>query len=136
MRIILTIPGKPIPKARPRFSKWGTYDVQSKLKKQVAMQIKEQIAQQGLLKPVVGEITCHMTFYMPIPKSWPKNRLKQLEGGNVPHVKRPDCSNMCKFYEDILNGLAYEDDSQITKLTCEKVYSLEPRTYICIDTES
>jgi Holliday junction resolvase RusA-like endonuclease len=61
---------------------------------------------------------------MPIPKSTPKKRLQELILS--PHVKRGDLDNLVKALADALNGVAYEDDSQIYSLKAKKLYSQEP----------
>lgn len=51
-----------------------------------------------------------------------KRRERMLAGLEVP-TKRPDIDNIIKIIEDALNGVAYHDDSQITKVTAMKIYS-------------
>ena len=58
---------------------------------------------------------------------------KAVESGQlIPHVKKPDNSNLAKYCEDILNGEAYHDDSQIVELYCSKYYALKARTEIIL----
>ena len=44
-------------------------------------------------------------------------------------LSRPDIDNIIKTI-DALNGIAFDDDRQIVKLTAEKLYSTEPRLEI------
>lgn len=141
--MIITIPGKPIPKARNRRKKIGRltidYDPQEKEKQSVRNQIayqlrlkqKETQLEDATVAPPT-EFQVHMTFYMPIVKSTTKAQRSLLSAG-LYHNKKPDLTNLAKFYEDCANGLLYHDDSQIVVLTCKKIYSENPRTVITIE---
>lgn len=37
-----------------------------------------------------------------------------------------DLDNLAKFVLDALNGIAYDDDSQVATLTCAKAYTTSP----------
>lgn len=68
----------------------------------------------------IGEapLSMELTFHLPRPQSLPKRILY--------HVKRPDCSNLLKGVEDALRGIVYRDDSQLVRVTVEKIYSNSP----------
>lgn len=72
------------------------------------------------------------TFHMPIPKGVSKKKYMQMLNGVIEHTKRPDCSNLTKFYEDCLKGIAIQDDSLVVESIARKVYSDHPRTEINI----
>ncbi len=66
-------------------------------------------------------------FYLPIPASFSSGQRKKLAG--VPHVKKPDLSNLIKGLEDSI----FENDQMIhTYIDCRKVYDDGdgPRTVI------
>ena len=42
--------------------------------------------------------------------------------GEIPCTIKPDCDNIAKIVLDALNGLAYDDDSQVTELEVHKFY--------------
>jgi Holliday junction resolvase RusA-like endonuclease len=50
--------------------------------------------------------------------------------GDVMHTKKPDCDNLAKSILDALNGIAYDDDSQICSLTVHKFYGDTPRVEV------
>ena len=56
-----------------------------------------------------------------------------MASGDMRPVKRPDWDNVGKIVTDALNGVAYDDDSQIVSASVEKYYSEEPRTEIKIE---
>lgn len=72
-------------------------------------------------------------FYS-IPKSTTKkNRQLMIEGKLLP-TKKPDIDNLAKVVCDALNGIAYGDDTQIVKLSVEKVYAAEqPMVQVLIE---
>ena len=116
MHITYTIPGNPIPLARPRFSKGHVFDCQKREKTAIALIIHNQRGNTSFLE---GPLRLDITFFMKIPKKG-KNLLW--------HIKRPDLSNMLKLYEDVAIGILYEDDSQIAEIVARKIYDEYPRT--------
>ena len=71
-----------------------------------------------------------IVFEMQIPESWSKK--KKLECVGKEHFSKPDIDNLQKFAQDVLNGIAYHDDSQISSIQCKKIYSETPQTTIYI----
>jgi len=129
--ISFTIPGAPITKLRPRFSRTKrsvrTYDSQSAEKETVRWQLRSRMVGVEL---IVGAVEAEFVFYMPIPKSWSK-RKKEASVGK-PHVVKIDLDNACKFYFDCMNGIVYVDDCQVHSMTAKKIYDSNPRAEITI----
>ena len=130
----IIIPGKPIAKKRARFSRRGkyvvTYNDQRKEEEGWILLAKSQIT--DFFKDIVW-VT--LIFYMPRPKSHYGTGEKSARlKANAPiyHTKKPDVDNLVKFCLDCLNGLAWQDDSQISEMRVRKIYSEEPRTEITI----
>ena len=67
---------------------------------------------------------------MPIPKSTPKSRKAAMLEKIIQHTKKPDLDNLQKAVLDALNGTAWEDDSQIVRITAEKKYTDDPYVYL------
>lgn len=133
--ITITIPGDPIPKLRPRFTKQGiTYDTQSHQKKHIQWYlksfIKERLAE--IQFPIPGRINCEFYFYMPIPESFSKRDKSLISWNAFEHISKPDCDNLVKFYLDCMSGIVYEDDRRIYRMYVLKRYDSEPRTEIRI----
>lgn len=55
-----------------------------------------------------------VTFWMPMPRSWPELRRQSMEG--APHQQTPDIDNLCKALLDALYG----NDSHVAELTIVK----------------
>lgn len=119
-----TIPGKPIPLMRPRFSRKGhVWDAQAHLKEGVAELLRFQHGKQPLMN---GPLHLDITFYMYLSPHFSKKKRQELL--NTPHPSRPDLSNMLKFVEDVCLNIIYHDDSVIGSICASKVYSDTPRT--------
>lgn len=121
-QVAFFIEGKPEPQGRGRASTYHTGpkrkitvrdpDKSRQWKKDVAILAKDMC-----ISPLEGPLRVVMTFYMPRPKSLPKKV--------VWHVKKPDADNLSKAIGDALNGIAYNDDSQIVRLTAHKQYATD-----------
>ena len=115
----VTIPGLPIPSARPRVTRWGTYipkrqqEYMEILKSSIATAMRSQrceIARTGV--PVELVVSVHVP--------WPKGARKSDAITTVPLVTRPDGDNYLKMAMDAGNGVIYADDSQVWRMTVEK----------------
>lgn len=132
----IIIPGKPIAKARPRFARRGkyvtTYSEQETEEGKALLFIREQWHRE----PIIGPVMLSMFFFLPRPKGHygtGRNAGKLKPSAPTHHVKKPDVSNMVKFYEDVMNGIVWKDDSQIIASLTRKEYSVEPRTEILVE---
>ena len=121
----------PVPQARPRVTRWGTYDPKSKEKKRY----KTEIALKWLFKPLYEPLKLKMIFYMPIPKSYGKRKIREIYENECRHCIKPDCSNLLKMIEDCMSGIVYKDDSLIFHLEAFKMYGETPRIEIIIETQ-
>ena len=73
-----------------------------------------------------GPIALYMVFHMPRPK-------KGKEGIHY-HVIKPDLDNLTKSIKDAMSNLVWKDDSQVSMLHAEKIYTDgEPFTEITVE---
>jgi Holliday junction resolvase RusA-like endonuclease len=80
-------------------------------------------------KPFEGPISIKASFRFPLPKSTPKKRKTPIEEGALLGYKttKPDLNdNLMKGFADAMNGIVFTDDSQVCRLTTEKIYSRTP----------
>lgn len=95
MRATFTVPGPPIAKARPRVTRSGnTYTPGTT---EAYAQKVQLCARTAGVRPLSCEFTVGISFYMPT-------------------VRRVDVDNLAKGILDALNGVAWEDDSQVFQL--------------------
>jgi len=130
--ISFTVPVPPVAKARPRVTMRGGFARAYTPKKTTNF---ERIVADCC--PVKDPIPtpCHISikFCLPIPKSWSKAKQRAAATGELMPTSRPDIDNYVKAIMDSLNGIAYEDDSQIVSLNALKVYATEPGIDIAIE---
>ena len=123
----IVISGAPISKARPRFTGKTAYDSQKKAKE---YQIIEVMSQKDSWVYHEGALFMSCLFKMPIPKSLSRKKRELFSESH--HSSRPDIDNMVKWVMDLLNGVAFRDDAQISILESQKIYHEEPSTFIKI----
>jgi Holliday junction resolvase RusA-like endonuclease len=130
---VLTIPGKPIAKARPKFARRGkfvvTYSPQETEEGRVLWEIKNQWKQ----PPIENPITINFVFGLPMPKSTSKKNTDDMINGFIRASKKPDLDNYQKFYLDCMNETVFKDDAQVWKITAVKVYAKDPQTLIGLE---
>lgn len=68
-------------------------------------------------------ISVTVTAFMPIPKSWSKQKSNLARTYRLPHTSRPDADNLAKTVLDALNGFAWDDDCQVVELGIHKTYA-------------
>lgn len=82
--------------------------------------------------PVTGPYTLSLEFTWP----WRASESKRVRArGRIPHVSRPDCSNLTKTIEDRLVALRFiEDDNAVVDLHVSKWWGTEPGIEVQIST--
>lgn len=129
--LAIWFPIEPTPKGRPRFTRFGkpyTPKKTQEYEKKIADYFRSQPQRFKFEKDI--PVAVNLVFGMPIPKSTPKSRKEAMFEGIIKHTKRPDVDNMAKAVLDALShGIAWEDDSQIVRLSITKEYAKEPYVY-------
>ena len=128
--IKLTAEHEPIAKKRHRHGKHGGYDAQFKEKNRLKWLFGAQMRENGFKRFSRSPLHVAVHTYCSLPKTLSQVKKKALEGQFK--TTKPDADNYFKFYTDVLNGIAYEDDNLIASMTCEKRYSCIPRVEIFI----
>ena len=128
-RLTFVVDGEPIAKGRARSTRSGHHYTPKKT--QEAEAHVRYIAQStiGLSGYVVEKdvpLAMSCCFMLTKPKSGPNSKRADGEGC----TKKPDLDNLVKLVKDALNGVAYDDDSAIVKLTAEKQWSSHPCTIV------
>lgn len=108
MRYTITIPGRPVPKGRPRFSRSGHAYTPEKTR-----QYEELVAwcaKQEVQEPLKGDIAVDIKIYA-----------KNYCG---------DMDNICKALLDSMNGIAYNDDKQVAAMMVQRMKDKDERVEI------
>ena len=120
-----TVEGKPVGKARPRFTRRGfAYTPEKTVRYEAAVRAAciEAMRAQGVYKRVGVPLAIKCAFFFEPPKSWSKKR--RTEAADLaPYDQKPDGDNLLKIVKDALNGVAYDDDKRICSETATKQYS-------------
>ncbi|WP_238884471.1 RusA family crossover junction endodeoxyribonuclease [Clostridium sp. YIM B02551] len=127
---VLTIPGEPKGKGRPRLGKNVTYTPKDTVEYENLVKL---CFYQSEYKKLEGEIKATIKAYYSIPKSASKKNRSLMEQNLIRPTKKPDLDNVAKIILDSLNKLAYDDDSQVVVLVIEKFYSDNPRVVVSLD---
>jgi len=128
MRFIIN--QNPIPKARARVTRWGTYTPERTKDAMEAIALAVRQDKECPRKPLQAPLSVDITFLVAMPKSWSKKRREESTG--APCINRSDIDNYCKTILDALNGILWIDDSQIYKLTAKKLWSINGASDITI----
>lgn len=134
MTATFIIPGEPVAKGRPRVTRTGHAYTPERTRLYEA-HIRDLWKKKSAHRASCGlPLRVFVTAYFSVPKSVSKKRRIGMEG--APHTKRPDADNIAKSVLDALNGLAFEDDSNIHDLRVVKCYTLgEPRVELRLEWE-
>lgn len=125
LMITFAIYGDPVAKGRPKFAKRGNHVMAYTPKKthdyesEVALMAK---AAMGSSEPIETPVAVYIHVTFAIPPSYSKKRREACLNGSERHTKKPDLDNCVKAVTDGMNGIVYQDDSQITSLHATKVY--------------
>lgn len=129
MVIKFFIPGEPKGKGRPRLARSGhAYTPHDTASYENLVKVCFAEAYPDFV-PLTNEVMVDITAYYKIPKSASKKKALDMALGRINPTKKPDLDNIAKIVCDSLNGMAYSDDSQITKLIVRKFYAEKP----CVD---
>lgn len=125
----VAIQGSPVAKGRPRITMSGhAFTPQKTRYAHESLTLKLSVHRPRVL--LSGPIDLELGFTMPIPASTSKARARGLDG--QPHTNKPDIDNLVKLVLDAMNGLIITDDATVWRLSCSKVYGLEPSTRISV----
>lgn len=80
-------------------------------------EVVEEIARKSKQEMFNGPVCVEMTLHPPAPKDWEKRQKKDIQWALK--VRRMDLDNAQKVAIDALQGIAYENDRQITSLSIE-----------------
>lgn len=125
------IPGKPVPKQRPRNGNGHTY-TPTKTKDFEALVALKYREANG--RKIAGPVAVSVTVWYEIPESWTKKRKR--EEWLKPHTQKPDLDNVVKSILDGLNKVAWDDDAQVTRISASKYWNNEPTKTVVIVTEA
>ena len=129
-----TVPGKAVGKQRPRFSRTltgvRTYTPRKTQEYEDLVRISYRAVSKQKLE---GAISATIYGYFEPPKSISKKQREQMLNGDISYIKKIDSDNLAKSILDALNGVAYDDDSQVCLLVVQKLYGEKARVEVVLE---
>lgn len=117
------VPGKIIGKGRPRLNTYtGSVYTPTRTKDYESLVQQYFMLKYPRFKPFEGRVKVEIDALFEIPKSTKKEDKELMLQNKINPTKKPDIDNIVKIILDAMNGVAFKDDIQITKLDVEKVY--------------
>lgn len=130
-----TIPGEPVGKGRPRFSrKTGrvyTPSATTAYEERVRFRFREQCEVPD--EPLTGPVSIYVEAGFGIPKRATKAQREAMLADQIQPLKKPDADNILKIITDPLNGILWKDDSQIVNAHVSKFFNNAPRVIVEIE---
>jgi len=131
--IRFSVPGEPVGKARPRFTKNGHAYTPDKTRSYEAIVKRCVIKAMKGKKLLTGAISLSVTAFFPIPQSSTKAVRETALSGEMRHTKKPDWDNVGKIVSVALNGVVYADDAKVSHAIVDKRYSDFPRVEVAVE---
>lgn len=125
-----TVPGVPIPKARPRVVNGHAYTPRETAAYEAAVRGCYKLAA-GLMVPLTVPCAVEMVFRFPIPASARRKTMPDKIKAGDPYTSRPDVDNLAKAIMDAICGLAFTDDALVVEISARKEYG-EPGAEVTI----
>lgn len=119
------IEGKTVAKQRPIFGKGRVFTPKKTVdyERYVRDCYRSQTTEENRF--LEGPIAINLISIRKIPKSSSAKQKEMMMNNEILPVKKPDLDNIAKSVLDALNGVAYNDDSQVVTLNLSKVYGNE-----------
>lgn len=118
------VPGKIIGKGRPRLNSYtGCVYTPTRTKDYETLVEQYFLLKYPRYKPFEGRVNVEINAFFEIPKSTNKTDKELMLDNKINPTKKPDIDNIVKIILDAMNGVAFRDDTQITKLSVEKTYA-------------
>ena len=125
-----TIPGRPVPKARPRVVNGHAFTPRETAAYKASVQWAYKAHARGA-QPISTPCAVEMVFRFAIPASARRKRPPDRIKPGDPYTARPDVDNLSKAVLDALNGLAFTDDALVVEISARKEYG-EPGAEVTI----
>lgn len=133
VEVRFTVPGRPVPKARPRFGQGGrvfTPAATIAAEKAVASAAWKAWPQGSAFSARPVEIEA--VFRYAVPASWPKHRRVSTLAEGRPMTSGADVDNLAKTILDGLNGGLIMDDAAVVAVSARKVWAERDGTDVLV----
>ena len=131
--IRIVIPGPPVAKGRPRFSRGRAYTPAKTRRGEIDI---GWLAKQAMIgrKIIAGPVTALIEVSVPVPKSWSVAKRRKIAiSGVLWPTGKPDLDNVAKLVLDAINKIVFNDDAQVIELRVLKFYAASPSTNVTVN---
>ncbi|KKN01572.1 hypothetical protein LCGC14_1126450 [marine sediment metagenome] len=120
--ISFTIPGRPIPMGRSKSTKAGHH--YTPIRTRVWQEQARPFVQQAMAgrEMLEGPVALEIIFGFTPPKSWAKSKKDKSIGDSIISKNAGDLDNLVSNCMNLMTGIVYKDDSQVSSLLTEKFY--------------
>lgn len=133
MRITVTIPGEPVGKGRPKFTRNDhAYTPEKTRDYEEKIALLYRAAARGYKFAAHVPVDVRIRAYFAIPASDSRRQRNRKLTGEIRPCKTPDTDNIAKAVLDSINKIAYVDDAQVVDIQVRKFYSDNPRVEILV----
>lgn len=131
--VAFVVAGEPVAKGRPRAFSSSTGIRMHTPKATKAYERSVQAAAGAAMRgaiPFGRPVALYVAIFLPIPASWSKKKQTLARIEVIAATNKPDADNVLKAIKDGMNGIVYEDDSQVVEVAASKKYGTEPRVEV------
>jgi len=135
MNVVFVIPGQPVAKGRPKFSRRGKAVVAYTPAKTASYENLVKLAATAAMAgatPSAAPIDLTIILALQIPASWSNKRRALAVAGTICATKKPDADNVLKGIKDGCNGIVWRDDAQVVSISLQKLYSETPHANVVV----
>lgn len=125
MKLTITLPGPPVGKGRPRFTRTGHAYTPAKTRSYESALRHEAALAMGMNQPMLEAVAVDVVAVFPVPESWSRAKRSNAFAGEFRSNIRVDADNILKSL-DAFNGIVWADDKQIVQATIAKRYGQQP----------
>jgi len=133
--VVVTIPGAPVGKGRPRFARRGnfvhTFTPEKTANYESLVRLAAQEAMQGRA-PMDCALDVALDLIVTPPASWSNKKHMAAIAGQIAPTTKPDLDNTAKGIFDACNGVVWLDDKQIVDARISKRYGMKPMAVLMV----
>lgn len=131
--IAFVIPGTPVGKGRPKFSRQGAFVRAYTPEKTAAyenlVKVKAEQAMAG--RPLIeGPVEVSIRLIVTPPASWSQKKQREALDGRIFPTTKPDWDNCGKAICDAMNEIVFKDDKQVVDAHVSKRYGQVARAAV------
>lgn len=127
--VSFAVAGKPQGKGRPRFAVRGgharAYTPEATREYEARAAGAARVAMAGE-DPFGGAVEVELAVYLPVPSRFNKAQREAALAGVIRPTCKPDADNVAKAVLDAAQGIAFEDDAQVSDLIVRRRFSAVP----------